>query len=64
LIAGPRVKSNTFYKTPFEFYEYFNTGKECGYRVVLELNSRSRGYYFKNRDGKQLWIGPEAALTL
>jgi hypothetical protein len=64
LITDPRVKSNTFYKSPFEFYEYFNTGKECGYRIVSELCGRSKGYYFKSVEGRQLWIGSENALTL
>jgi hypothetical protein len=64
LITNRRIKANTFYKSPFEFYEYFNDGRESGYRVVLELQSRSKGYYFKSVDGKQLWVGTENAAML
>jgi hypothetical protein len=68
LITNPRVKANTFYKVPscatFEFYEYFDTGKESGHRLMSELNGRSKGYYFKNPDGIQLWLGSTTVLSL
>jgi hypothetical protein len=72
LITNERLKPNTFYKTSIigdlggasDFLEYCNDGINTGYRVISELKGRSKGYYFKNIHGKQLWISSNYAKGL